>query len=252
MKGWLVDSFHLARGGITMAIHRNPPKHYLGYVVEGKVPVILIPGILGKWGIMKYLGDRISLEGHPVYIVPRLGHNLYSIPASAQKLKAIVRRIFRNPEQPPHDVSLGAHHVRKFIEEQNIKGAVIVAHSKGGLIGKYFLEHDNYDHRVIGMIAVATPFSGSTMAKLIPHKAFEELKTDSKIIHDLLEHTEINKKIVSIFPEYDNYVRADRGSFLKGAKNIEVPIRGHHTILFDKEVVEMVLQSIAKMTNAIR
>lgn len=232
-----------------MAFHRNPPKHYLGYVVAGRVPVILIPGILGEWGIMKHLGDKISLTGHPVYIVPKLGHNLYSIPTSAQKLKAIVRRVIPKPGHHSFDVSLNARHVRKFIEQQNIKGAVIVAHSKGGLIGKYFLEHHNYDHKVIGMIAIASPFSGSTMAKLIPHKAFKELKTDSRIIHDLLEHEEVNEKIISIFPEYDNYVRAEQGSFLKGAQNIMIPIHGHHTILFDKEAAKIVLKSIADITK---
>ncbi len=73
----MMDYIHMARGGISMVVHRDPPAHYLGHAVEGKAPVILTPGILGKWGFMKKLGDRISLEGHPVYIVSDLNYNVY-------------------------------------------------------------------------------------------------------------------------------------------------------------------------------
>ena len=211
----------MVQGGILTVIHQNPPKHYLDYVKENKAAVILIPGILGKWSFMKKMGDNISLEGHPVYIVPKLGYNIASIPSSAEKIKELA---------------------------DGISGKiVIVAHSKGGLIGKYFLAHHNQNQKVLGMVAVASPFTGSALANLIPHDSFRELKNDSKIIENLEKHNEINNKIISIIPEYDNHVLAERGSFLPGAVNIEVNVKGHHKVIFDKDVIKIVIEEVNKM-----
>lgn len=245
---WLVDYGYMVRGAFSGVIHREPPKHYLGHVVAGKVPVILVPGILGKWGFMKSLGDKISLKGHPVYIVPELGYNIYSIPTSAKTLRAIIVHVIPKRGHIPPKVAKGAQAVRNVIEKHNLRGAVLVAHSKGGLVGKYLLAHHNADHRVLGMVSVATPFSGSAMAKLIPHDSFRELHTDSEIIHDLERHRAVNGKIISIIPEYDNHVWAAQGSFLEGAENIEVAVSGHHRVLFSKKVLKAVLQSVEKIS----
>ncbi len=221
---WLSDYSFMFRGALASLVYRKPPKHYLGHVVEGKIPVMLLPGILGTWSFMKPLGDAMSKLGHPVYVLPELGYNLSNIPDSAALLRSCIDRILLDPP----------------------KRFVLVAHSKGGLIGKYFLAHHNTDNAVLGMVSVATPFSGSAMAKLIPLDSFRELDTDSKIIRDLSLHTEVNAKIISIFPEYDNHVWAKERSFLQGAENIEVPVSGHHKVVFSEKVRTIVLASIDK------
>ena len=234
---WLKEFGALFHAAAMMTIHREPPEHYLGYTVAGKVPVILIPGVLGRWGYMKSLGDRISRLGHPVYIVPELGYNISSIPFSAKMLRSLIARITGKFGHILPRVSKGAEAIQKVIEEKNLKNVILVAHSKGGLIGKYLLTHYNADHKVLGMIAIAAPFSGSELAKLIPHDAFKELRTDSEIVRDLERHRNANKKIVSIFPEYDTHVWAERKSFLEGAENIEVSgLGGHNALLSDKKI----------------
>lgn len=225
---WVIDYGYMIHGSITSLIYHKTPKHYLDYVLENKVPIILVPGILGKWSFMKTLGDKISLDGHPVYIVPELGYNLFKIPDSALKLKEIIEKIDT--------------------KKDNLKGVILVAHSKGGLIGKYLLAHHNQDNKVLGLISIATPYSGSSMAKLLPLDPIRELNTDSKIILDLEKHNEINNKIISICPEYDNHVWAEKGSHLDGAKNIKVNVHGHHKIIFDKNVQNVVLKSIEEIT----
>lgn len=249
---WAVDYVYMLRGRALMMVHKNPPKHYLGYVLPGKAPVILIPGILLRWSFMKHLGDSISLAGHPVYIVPGLKSNLYSIPISAKKLRAIVVRIIPKLARVAPRLSHSSKIVRDFLERYNIKEAVLVAHSKGGLIGKYLLVHDNQDHRVKGMVAIATPFSGSSLARLISHGSFKELRADSKILHDLASHPSVNQQIISLIPQFDNHVWAEKGSFLEGADNIVVDVSGHHRILFDTHVREKVLESIERISARIQ
>ena len=245
---WIVDYFHVLRGGLLMAMYKNPPKHYLGYILPGKAPVILIPGILNKWSFMKKLGDRISLAGHPVYVVPELEYNLYSIPTSAKKLRAIVAHVIPRMSHIIPNLRLGSKFINDSLEKHTINGAILVAHSKGGLIGKYLLAHNNQDHRVKGMVAIATPFAGSSLAKIISRESFKELRIDSEIVRDLESHTAINQQIISVIPEFDNHVWAEKGSYLDGAENIMVHVSGHHKVLFDKRVQEKVLELIEKMS----
>jgi pimeloyl-ACP methyl ester carboxylesterase len=222
--GWLVDTVYAGHCIVTTIIHKNPPHHYLGHVIDGKVPVVIIPGIFSQWGFMKKIADTISLLGHPVYIVPELGYNLHDI---------------------PHSSSL----VSKVIQKENLKNVIFVAHSKGGLIGKYTLIHHNEENRIIGMVSVATPYSGSAMTKILPIEPVKELHNDSIIIKDIAGHTAVNKNIVSISPEYDHYVWAEEGSYLEGAKNIVINVHGHHAVMYDKRVIDSIQESIEQMSQ---
>jgi pimeloyl-ACP methyl ester carboxylesterase len=216
---WIVDYLHLFRGQSRAFLHREQPKHYLKYVIEGKSPVILLPGILEKWGFLKDLGDAISQRGHPVFIVPGLGYHLSDITTSAKV-------------------------VRELIDENDLQNVVLIGHSKGGLVGKDILVHENFDNRVVGIVAVATPFSGSRIARLVPHKSFKELSPESHLIQDLNFHTDVNHQIISVFPVFDNHVWSEEGSRLEGAKNIQVEAYGHHKVLFTKQLLEQVIQSV--------
>lgn len=208
-----------------MYLRHTPPKHYLDYVVAGKAPVVILPGIVSRWAFLKPLADFLSLQGHPVYIIPQLGNNLRDIPSTSRIVKEV-------------------------IEENKLQNAVIVAHSKGGLIAKYFLAHENSAGRVKGLVAIATPFSGSAMARLVPHRSFQELNTDSKIIGYLNEHQAVNSRIISIIPSFDNHVWHAEGSFLAGAlENINVPVAGHHKIVNDKTVWQKIAESIDKLSK---
>lgn len=225
LSAWIKDYAHLLKTGPIMYFRRTPPHHYLGHTVPGKAPVIILPGLFLRWGFYKSMTDHISLLGHSVYLVPKLGNNTSDIPSSAKK-------------------------VRKVIVENNLKNAVIVAHSKGGLIGKYLLLHGNEQGNIAGVVAIATPFHGSSISRLLPISPAKELSPNSKIIKYLEAHPEVNGKIVSIIPSYDNHVWHPEGSHLKEAlKNIKVSVAGHHKVINDKKVWSEVIEWIEKITR---
>ena len=151
-KHWAVDYLYALHGHAKMFLMREPA-HYRGLVVQGKSPIILIPGITAKWHMMNLLADPLSKKGHPVYIVPRLGFNFKKIGESAKI-------------------------IRELIDENDLRDVIILAHSKGGLIGKYVLAHHNGDNRVKKLIAIATPFAGSRLAVHMPSRWYEELRPD--------------------------------------------------------------------------
>jgi pimeloyl-ACP methyl ester carboxylesterase len=225
LTAWIKDYAYLFSGTIIAYSKRTPPKHYLGHIADGKAPIVILPGVLMPWAFLKPIADNISHRGHPVYIVPRLGNNAADIPTSAKK-------------------------VREVIEENKLEKVIIVAHSKGGLIGKYLLVREDPDKRIKGVIAIATPFHGSSAVKFIPHVSVRELAPDSKIIRYLEEHSEVNDKIVSIYPSFDNHVWHPKGSYLAGAmQNIRVDVAGHHKVLDDKIVWNKVEEWIEKITR---
>lgn len=220
IRSWVADYIHMLRGGTRMVIHRNPPDHYLGHVVTGKNPVILLPGVFSTWSFLKKISDPVSLMGHPTYVIPNLGYNLKSIPDSA-------------------------HAVRRLIDEYDLRQAILLAHSKGGLIGRHLLSYHNKDGRVKKMIAVASPFGGSRIGRFLPGKALHELDPESQAIKEMHSESHANEKIVSIYGTFDNHVWPGESSILEGAKNIQVDVYGHHKILFDPKVKEIILSELS-------
>lgn len=221
-KDWMVDYAYMLKGVVSFRL--RPPRHYHEYTQAGKTPVILLAGLFLKWLFLRNIGNRISKAGHPVYIIPNLGRNLLSV-----------------------DWSAGL--VRKVIDDKNLQHVVIVSHSKGGLIGKQLLAHHNKDGRVKAVIAIASPFSGSRLARLIPHHAFRELKPGSETVKNLHDQKYVNKHIYSITPEYDNHILHNSGSYLEGATNVVVPARGHHKVVFDQEVENKVMDILDKLSK---
>jgi len=207
-----------------MYVYQNPPRHYLGYVLKDKNPVILVPGHSNKWGFLKKLADSISRLGYPLHIPHKLGLNLFDIPSSAKI-------------------------VRDVIDENKLKKVVLIGHSKGGIVGKYLLMHGNKDGRISHLIAIAAPFSGTNIVNNLPYKFLKELSPKSKIIQEMNSNSEVNSKIISIMPEFDNHVWSEKGSYLEGALNITVPIKGHHKIVFDKDVINKVIELTDLHTN---
>lgn len=219
---WIHDYLHALHKQSYAFLYRKPPRHYLDYRVRDKCPIILIPGIYEKWHFLKAIADPLSRKGHPVYALEYLGYNTKTISHSAEL-------------------------VRELINAEKLENVVIIAHSKGGLIGKHLLAFDNADGKVKKLIAIATPFGGSHIVKLIPHKPAKELHPASEIIQTLKGRRDVNKKIVSVFGVFDNHVWPGSSCVLDGAKNIEVPIYGHHKILFSKKVKEIVSAEVEKI-----
>ena len=248
---WLIDYIYLTRGAAAMYWHKHPPSHYLDFILPDHTPVILIPGLLEKWGFMKNMGDFLSRQGHPVHVVPQLGYNIVSIPSAAKTVKFFLLHLLPGHTHSIPVLSETAEHIRKLIDKHNLEHVVFVAHSKGGLIGKYYLVHHNHDSRVKGMVAIATPFTGSKIAKLVPHDSFREMREGQKILHDLESHKAVNRKIISMFPKFDNHIWVKDASYLEGAENICLDTHGHHKVLFNKETKQHIVNAVEKLSRTL-
>lgn len=179
-----------------------------------KAPVVLLPGVLERWHFLSSIGERMHRAGHAVHVVRSLGINRTGSPRQADR-------------------------VAEFLAAEGLDGVVIVAHSKGGLIGKLAMLDPRCRDRIRGMVAVATPFNGSPYARFFVDPSIREFSPRHPVITRLSAQRAANARIVSVFPAFDQHIPTT--SHLPGAlANVRVPGTGHFRILGSRAVVDAV------------
>ncbi|MDM4761780.1 alpha/beta hydrolase [Galbitalea sp. SE-J8] len=187
------------------------------WLVGEREPVVLIPGVYENWQFMLPLARRLTDAGHPVHLLAELRWNTRPIPEQA----AIV----------------GRH-----LASRELRDAVLVGHSKGGLIGKHVLLHDDPGRRVARLVAVASPFAGSSYSRWMPSRALREFQPTAPTVAALAAEARANARITSVYPEWDAHI--PEGSRLDGATNVEVPVRGHFRVLVEPVALDAVLAAV--------
>ncbi len=217
LRGWAGDYRYAAWRQLEGALTRVAPEQVP--TNESLPPIVMVPGIYESWSFLRPLAQALADRGHRVYFAENLAFHTMEIPAAAIE-------------------------VWKVIDRHNLQDVVIVAHSKGGLVGKYLLVHLDPKRSVRRVIAIATPFSGSVYALAWVLPSVRTFAPTSRLIRGLKKELEANRRIVSIYPAFDPHIPG--GSRLEGAVNIKVRSVGHFRILEDPEVVAAVEKWAAK------
>lgn len=182
-------------------------------------PVVILPGVFETWHYLRPVAEALNAAGHPVHVVATLGINHRPIPESARRSWERIRSL-------------------------DLENLTLVAHSKGGLIGKHLLAHDDVDGRIARVVAIASPFSGSRMAYYALPRAMREFRPDHPVIAALRTEQRVNARITSIAPEWDPHI--PESSRLAGARNVTVPVVGHFRILLDPRLPALVVAEVER------
>lgn len=197
------------------ALRASDPARLLGGDLQ---PVLLLPGVYETWRFLEPIGRHLHSLGHPVHVVPTFGRNLRPVPEMA---------------------ALAA----QYLGEVQLTNVRIVAHSKGGLIGKTLMLSADASARVTSMVAINTPFTGSDYAHLVPIRTLREFVPTHQTIVALAANAAANARITSIYSAWDPII--PNGSTLDGATNIELAVTGHFRILDRTDLFEAAAAAIA-------
>lgn len=184
--------------------------------------IVLVPGVYETWAFLEPIAERLNRLGYRIAVVRGLGYNVLPILRTAELLERALRR-----SATPR------------------AGRIILAHSKGGLIGKQLLVADDGDLGVRGVIAIASPFAGSRAAAFLLDPHLRAFRPGDATIRGLARAARVNERIMSIYGPYDPHV--PEGSALPGGINRPVPTSGHFRILRSPDTLLAVVDALERI-----
>lgn len=211
---WWLDYLFVSWWQVRHLVDRRVPERY----AQGDLaPVVLLPGVYETWQFLRPVADRLSRQGHPVHVVRALGYNRSSVPEAAATVLALLR-------------------------ERDLRRVILVAHSKGGLVGKHLMAVDDAEGRVDRLVAINTPFAGSVYARFFPVRTIRAFSPTEPTLAMLAASLEANVRVTSIYSEFDPHIPG--GSALGGARNIRLPLLGHFRPLASGLLIEAVAREV--------
>ncbi len=217
--GWLRDYAFLARWMIRAVVNRSEPDLWHHPVAQHRAPVLLIPGVFESWRFLQPVAEYLYRQGHPVHVLDKLGYNTGAIPDMAEI-------------------------VSEYLERADLNDVTVVAHSKGGLIGKHALGQPGTYARVRHLIAVNTPFSGSRHASLFLMRSVRMFAPNGPVILALGLEVAVNRRISSLYSVFDPHI--PETSRLEGAENIVLPTIGHFRPLAVPSTLQLITAIIRR------
>lgn len=221
---WLLDYLYAGRRQLLSLARRSIPRSY-AKGDAAKPAIVLLPGVYESWHFLEPAAAMLNARGFRVFTVPQLGINNKPVPLSAGVAAA----------------TLAALHA-----DHGVDRCVLLAHSKGGLIGKHVMLDAASPVDILGLVALCTPFSGSQYARYLPSPTLRHFSPDDAVLVGLAGQTSLNAQVVSIYPEFDPHIPG--GSALSGATNIELPVAGHFRTLGTKVALAAVERAVARLT----
>ena len=204
---WVADYAYALTWQLRAFVSRTDPAEF---ATGDRAPLVVLPGIYETWRFMQPLITELHGRGHPVHVIAALGRNRWPVPR-------------------------GARHVADYLRAHDLDDVVLVAHSKGGLIGKQVMTDAAVASRIHAMVAVASPFGGSVYGSLMLLPALRAFSPRAPVIRALALDRAPNERIVSVYGAFDPHIPG--GSELDGARNVRLETGGHFRVLAHPRVV---------------
>lgn len=161
------------------------------------------------------IGQKVNSLGYRVHILRGFGLNIKHISSLSQKLE-------------------------DYIINNDLHDVILIGHSKGGLIGRYFIHKSNYSDRISQIIAIASPFHGSQFGNLRFWSLSELIPGNEGLPDD----EALDSKILSIRARVDTLVFPNNSPILKYAENQVVDVVGHMRILHSQGLLEILDENL--------
>ncbi|MCU1481424.1 MAG: alpha/beta hydrolase [Subtercola sp.] len=216
---WMLDYAYTAADELRAAADRRSAEERFAAASASGRPVVLIAGVFETWAVLRTVGAEAARIGHPVHVVEELGRNTETLEASARVIAS-------------------------YLESHDLRHVVLLAHSKGGLVGKYLMLRFDAERRIDGLVAINAPFSGSQWGRVMRAQSVRALGPSDRVVQFLQATHDVDSRIVSVYSTFDQNVWA--GSRLEGARrNVRLNVAGHSRILGTKALVPLLPEAIS-------
>jgi triacylglycerol lipase len=184
--------------------------------------VVLLHGFLASGGVFRPMRARLEAAGFRVATFSYApGRSMRSV---AKQLAEIIRRI-------PRDVRVH-----------------VVGHSFGGIVARDYVQHLGGHERVTQTVSLASPFHGTPRARRFAWLV-RDLHPESRVLESIRAcPPHVRVPHISIVAGGDRMIPPESARF-PGYPHVTLPDRGHNTLLFDDEVVRIIL---ARLQSAAR
>ncbi|HJP81773.1 MAG TPA: hypothetical protein VJ841_05245, partial [Candidatus Saccharimonadales bacterium] len=207
---WILDYLYIGFWQLRAPFRKGSIETYLQPSWNpAHTQIILLPGIYERWEFMRPIADALLAAHYSVHVIEGLGYNAGTVEQAASI-------------------------VEQYVASNNLKRCVIVAHSKGGLIGKYLLSFSKEKEQLLGMVSLNTPFNGSRYAYALPFASLRIFIPTSPLLTLLSKEETVNSHVYSLYSTFDPHIPG--GSALVGAHNIQLPTYGHFRPVKDPTV----------------
>lgn len=195
-------------------------------VARGAMPVLLVHGYACNRGIWWWMRRRLQAQGHSVATLTL--------------------------EPPWGDIDGFAAQLHERIEAvcaaAGVPRLVLVAHSMGGLVSRAYLARHG-DARVAGLITIATPHTGTTLARLGRGRCANQMRRGAGWLTEL-SRQRVAVPFVSIRTPQDNFVMPQDTQRHPDARDEPLPGVGHLAALFDRRTLALLRRHLPAMLAA--
>jgi triacylglycerol lipase len=202
-------------------------------------PVLLLHGFFGTRRVLDVFEHRLRRDGYCVWSINLGGlfdaYNTRGIDECAEKVRDKVERLYERYQLGPLS---------------------IIGHSKGGLIGRYYVKRLGGDRRVKNLITLGTPHNGTPTAYL----GCAAIGLVAKSVWQMTPMSPFIRRLkIGAFPRQVRFVsiysKLDRASPFpccilednrqENLLNIEVPGVTHREFIYKRAVYEIVRRQLA-------
>lgn len=126
----------------------------------------------------------------------------------------------------------------------------VIGHSLGGLLARYYVQRLGGDDRVHTLVTLATPHSGTRLARLAPGGVLRQLAPHSDVVRELASPAPgCSTRFVAFWTGMDEMIRPASSARIDHpdlwATNVEVPGVGHLAMPADGRVIHTIAATLA-------
>lgn len=208
---------HPAPGPLAPAV--APERAHAASAVKAN-PVICIPGFTEPAALWLRVEKHLEKRGHDVTVLSLFPH-LASVEDGAEKLEKMVEQVKKRT---------GARHVD------------LIAHSKGGLVARYYVKFNGGTSDVERLVTISSPNHGVPVPLPTFFRTIDQVKMGSPWMKKLNEPDETPGRIkyTTMIGGLDPLIVPHSTSVLDGAKNHKVSGATHNTIMFSSKALNLI------------